>query len=113
MSIAHRHQIPQYFSRARVGAVIMPPTIIPAPEIVTQFKDRDGEQVNVKAMTGGGKPKKNESEEEEPKKKKKLLPGEKLLRKLTNTKSKDDKVKRIVRSIRKTIVDDDADFIVN
>lgn len=105
----NKRQIGGYFSKTKIIKVSKDeiPTITPPAENIMQYQDpQTGKQVKVK-------PQKEEKEEDEKPKRKKYLPGERLLRKLTNTKEPDDRIKRIVASIKKaysenTIIKDDA-----
>ena len=85
----------QYFSKAKCRWVEAP-SIKPNPEIISKMQDSDG-------VIHGGK----KDDMPKPKPKKKYLPGERLLRKLTNTKGKDRTMDRIQKSISKNV-----DFLI-
>jgi hypothetical protein len=93
------HKAPKHFASVTVGPLRKPLALQPDPNMIVQYKDREGKQQKVN-------PKKEE--EEEPEVKKKVRPGEKLLKKLTrNDKTKEEKdkakMKRIITSIRASI----------
>lgn len=101
MSMYRNKPMKPYFSMAKFGELKQPPTITPPIDIVNKVMSDDGKLIDLNAKVGGGKP---DLVQEKPKRKKKTyLPGEKLLKKLTNTKRKDDKMTRIKRAIRQDV----------
>ena len=98
MSIYRRKPMVPYFSMAKCGGFREPPKITPPSDIINKVMSEEGELIDFHKKSSNDPVKKPEK-----KQKKKNLPGEKLLKKLTGTKAKDDKIARIKNAIRKDI----------